>query len=519
MAAVSSLEALSVVVPTLGTSPLLRDCLEALRTDTEGRSRILLVDQGSAAVNLPEGSVDEVLTPGRNLGFAGGMNLGFTRCRTEFVAAVNDDFLVEPGWSRTLLEALEARPEAAAAQGINLQLDAPRRVDGAGIAFNGWWQAIQRNRGELAPSREIEAAPEEIFGVSATAAIYRREALAAVALQGKEGESPAPQATGFEVFDESFESYYEDVDLACRLRRAGFSSLLVPEARGRHAGSISGESLGLKRLELIYGNRYGALARFLGASFEEIRPRVAQRDLRDLLAALLALQPRAGPGNLPGNSSGQKTPSEGTFTGKKAKRLWRASAASRRRALPGGLMTPAPELSGIVVHWRNEEQLEALVGAWPRDPRFELLVVDNSRSLGPLPDWVRRIEPERNRGFAGGGQSGSFRGPGGGALPPQPGHRSRAGSPRSDPRRPREATGGGGLGAAALGSGERGGGRRWDRPASPIPVAAAPPADPMDAAPPNAAHSGRARPRDGTRRRPDHPPAGGGGPGDSAPGL
>ncbi len=61
-----------------------------------------------------------------------------------------------------------------------------------------------------------------------------------------------------------------------------------------------------------------------------------------------------------------------------------------------------PELAGVVVHWRGEASLERLLAAWPADPRFELVVVDNSRSLGALPQGVRRIDPGRNLGFAGG---------------------------------------------------------------------------------------------------------------------
>lgn len=69
-----------------------------------------------------------------------------------------------------------------------------------------------------------------------------------------------------------------------------------------------------------------------------------------------------------------------------------------------------PELSGVVVHWRNEEQLARLLAAWPRDdPRFELIVVDNSRSLPELPPWVQGITPPHNLGFAGGVNRGAAR--------------------------------------------------------------------------------------------------------------
>ncbi|MEA2692087.1 MAG: N-acetylglucosaminyl-diphospho-decaprenol L-rhamnosyltransferase, partial [Acidobacteriota bacterium] len=66
-----------------------------------------------------------------------------------------------------------------------------------------------------------------------------------------------------------------------------------------------------------------------------------------------------------------------------------------------------PLLSGVVVHWHNEELLAELAAAWPRDPRFELVVVDNG-SAGDLalPAGARLLSPGRNLGFAGGANAG-----------------------------------------------------------------------------------------------------------------
>jgi N-acetylglucosaminyl-diphospho-decaprenol L-rhamnosyltransferase len=69
-------------------------------------------------------------------------------------------------------------------------------------------------------------------------------------------------------------------------------------------------------------------------------------------------------------------------------------------------VNPSPLLTGVVVHWRNEDLLAGLAAAWPRDPRFELLVVDNGSSA-PLPDGVRVLRPGRNLGFAGGANAGA----------------------------------------------------------------------------------------------------------------
>ncbi|MCP3959975.1 MAG: glycosyltransferase family 2 protein [bacterium] len=69
--------------------------------------------------------------------------------------------------------------------------------------------------------------------------------------------------------------------------------------------------------------------------------------------------------------------------------------------------TSTPRLSAVVVHWRDEEHLGELLAAWPREEAFELLVVDNSdtlgeRTVGESQSPARRISPGRNLGFAGG---------------------------------------------------------------------------------------------------------------------
>jgi GT2 family glycosyltransferase len=262
----------SAVVPTLGRSPWLVSCLEALRR--EGNSsgdeglEIVVVDQGEAPVELPPGLADRVLRPGVNLGFAAGTNLGIAAAAGTLIAAVNDDAVVEPGWLERLTVALEADPRAAAAQGVNVVLGDPARTDGCGLAWNRWWQAVQIGHGQPAPPATDPV--REVFGVSATAALYRRAAL-------RDG------------FDPRLVSYYEDVDLAVRLRAEGWRALLVPAARVRHAGSTTGRTLSRERWRLIYGNRLVVAARFLGWGFWPLLPWMLTRDVLDLLRGDRAL--------------------------------------------------------------------------------------------------------------------------------------------------------------------------------------------------------------------------------------
>ncbi|HKH44165.1 MAG TPA: glycosyltransferase family 2 protein [Thermoanaerobaculia bacterium] len=257
----------SAVVPTLGCSPWLIPCLEALRR--EG-AEVIVVDQGETAVELPAGLADRVLRPGRNLGFAGGTNLGIAAASAALIATVNDDALVEPGWVAALTAALDADPRVAAVQGVTFQMDHPERADGCGLAWNRWWQAVQIGHGRPAPAATEPS--REIFGVSATVALFRRAALEAVAVDGN-------------VFDPRLVSYYEDVELAVRLREAGWRALLVPAARARHAGSATGETMSRERWRLIYGNRWLAAARLLGRGFWPHVPWMFLRDLVDLAHA------------------------------------------------------------------------------------------------------------------------------------------------------------------------------------------------------------------------------------------
>ena len=267
----------SVIVPTLGWSRWLVPCLEALRKSGGNEVEILLVVQGDVSqadgdIAEAEDLADQVLHSEHNLGFAAANNLGFAAARGEYLATLNDDAVVEARWYPELSAALDAHPDVAAVQGIQVQESHPAIVDGAGTAWNRYWQAVQIGHG-----RKVESLPDaetEIFGVSATAALFRRSALVDVV-----GEQ-------LQVFDDRLFAYYEDVDLACRLRQAGHRALLVPAARASHAGSQSGAQLPGGHRRLIYRNRHLVLARLLGRAYWPRLPWLVLRDKLDLARAL-----------------------------------------------------------------------------------------------------------------------------------------------------------------------------------------------------------------------------------------
>ena len=223
------------------------------------------IDEGTRRI------ADTVINLPSPIGFAAAANRGLLEVKAQFVALVNDDAVVQTGWVGPLLAQLSRDPRLAAAQGVNRLPEG--RLDGGGIAWNSDWQAIQIGHGQAVVP---EPGPRGIFGVSATAALYRHEALVRCA---------AP--TG--IFDERLETFYEDVDLAVRLQGAGFGAGLVPAARALHQGSLTTGKDPVRKWFLLTRNRRWVLARLLGRDFTAARSILDRRDRRDSLGALSRL--------------------------------------------------------------------------------------------------------------------------------------------------------------------------------------------------------------------------------------
>ena len=96
---------ISAIVPTLGASPWLEKCLRALR-DEEGasgeleiRMQIVVVCPAREPLDLPQDLADLWLETGPPLGFAAATNRGIGTASGPWIATVNDDLILQPGWA------------------------------------------------------------------------------------------------------------------------------------------------------------------------------------------------------------------------------------------------------------------------------------------------------------------------------------------------------------------------------------------------------------------------------------
>jgi GT2 family glycosyltransferase len=218
----------AVVIVNYNGGDIVELALEALEAQTHKPARTIVVDNASS-----DGSPDriearfpdvELLRLETNAGFAGGNNLGARVAEDcEWIALLNPDAFPEPAWLERLVAATAAHPEFSFFGSLLLRADNPEQVDGTGDAYHVGGMAWRRDNGRPLAEAHLEAG--EIFSPCAAAALYRREAF-----------------LGAGGFDEALFAYYEDSDLAFRLRLLGERCFYEPAAVVRHVGfSSAGE--------------------------------------------------------------------------------------------------------------------------------------------------------------------------------------------------------------------------------------------------------------------------------------
>ncbi|NJN15751.1 MAG: glycosyltransferase family 2 protein [Oscillochloris sp.] len=220
---------IDIIIPNYNGAALLPTCLDALRRQSRRDTRITVVDDGSSDHSLALLAADypevRVLVLPQNRGLAAAVNVGIAATDAPFVVLLNNDTEAEPNWLARLVGALERRPEYAFAASKLRLFDRREYLHSAGDFYRP--DGEPGSRGVWDRDHGQYDALCEVFGPCAGAAAYRREVLAALAVDGK-------------VFDEDLVMYCEDVDLNLRARLHGFRTIFVPDAVVYHKLSATG---------------------------------------------------------------------------------------------------------------------------------------------------------------------------------------------------------------------------------------------------------------------------------------
>lgn len=211
----------SVVVLSYERPHLLRQALPTIVAQQPAPAEVLVVDNPSRR----SGEVDAVLRdfpaarlirPERNLGFAAGMNRGLAAATGDDVFLTEDDLLLEPGVLATLGGHMAAQPSCGLSGGVMLNHETGTiRSAGIRVTLGGLFRQTVLHAGE--DPGHLPPAPYAVDVIPGAGVYARRRQLLEL------GGFRAP-----------FFMYYEDVELAARVRRAGLTVDVVPAARVRH---------------------------------------------------------------------------------------------------------------------------------------------------------------------------------------------------------------------------------------------------------------------------------------------
>jgi GT2 family glycosyltransferase len=208
--------AVSVVIVAYDSGLALTRCLDSLEAEAGEALEVVLVNNGSDASEVVEAggrSFVQVVSPGNNVGFAGGCNLGARHASGDVLVFVNPDTVVAPGAIGALASALDDRSVGIAMARLRL-LDRPELLNSGGNVLHVTGLAWAGLYGR--PADELSDLPEVTYPSGAAMAM-RTELFRE--LGG---------------FTEELFMYQEDLELAWRARLRGLRVVLVAAADVYH---------------------------------------------------------------------------------------------------------------------------------------------------------------------------------------------------------------------------------------------------------------------------------------------
>ncbi|MGB8022166.1 MAG: glycosyltransferase family 2 protein [Candidatus Nanopelagicales bacterium] len=205
----------SAIVLAHGAEPTLVSCVSALLASTEV-PEVIVVDNEAApdsvaqVVAMPGVAV---LTPGANLGYAGGCNFAAEQARGDVLVFVNSDAIVEPGAIAALCARVAEPGVALACASVRLA-GTPDLLNTAGNPVHFLMFSWVGDLGALAADHST---PRDVASITGVTFAVRRSVW-----------------EGLGGFDQEYFAYCEDVYLSLRAWQAGYRVVFEPTAVVHH---------------------------------------------------------------------------------------------------------------------------------------------------------------------------------------------------------------------------------------------------------------------------------------------
>jgi len=230
----------SIIIPIYNQTAYTLKCLDSISRHTTGAAyEVIVVDDCS-----PEPDVAQLSRIGslrvhrntKNLGFVLSCNQGARIARGTHLIFLNNDTLVSAGWLKALLDTFDQRPDAGLVGAKLIYPDNTLQEAGAIIWRDGTGHNYGRNQSPDSPEFNYL---KEVDYCSGACVLIQRERF--LKLGG---------------FDERYiPAYYEDTDLAFRIREAGLKVYYQPKCEIIHfegkSNGVDTNGTGVKRYQTI----------------------------------------------------------------------------------------------------------------------------------------------------------------------------------------------------------------------------------------------------------------------------
>jgi GT2 family glycosyltransferase len=231
----------SIIIPVWNGREYLSDCLGAVLAQEYLNVEVIAVDNastdGSADFIAEHYSQVCVIRNERNLGFAGGCNVGLEAAQGDVLVLLNQDTVVRPNWLSAFIETFEEQGDVGV---LGAKILKP---DGITLSHAGGYLEWPLALGQHVGADEVDHGQydtvTDVEYVTGASLAIRRETLDEVGL-----------------LDERFyPAFYEDVDLCWRARQADWRVSYQPQAVAIHDEASSTRHHWLSRHYYHYRNR------------------------------------------------------------------------------------------------------------------------------------------------------------------------------------------------------------------------------------------------------------------------
>lgn len=205
---------LSILIVTWNGDELLRNCLESLAAVCGLEPEIVVVDNAASAETerLVAGFANcRYVRTEKNLGFAGGNNLGVAQCTRPYVVLLNNDTIVHEDSFTPLMQYLDGHPHVGVVQGTLNLSRCGNKLDSCGSLLSPLGGIVQLRFGE--PLAEARLEPQTVFTAKGALMMFRRSLL---------------EALPCGLFHGGFFNNYEDIDFCHRVWLTGKEVRFVP---------------------------------------------------------------------------------------------------------------------------------------------------------------------------------------------------------------------------------------------------------------------------------------------------